>query len=246
MAGHGEFEEHERLDHFSVEMEAFLGDIEQHERSDNHTVCCSLFFEDEAKSDYFGWEFPGRWKGTIMASTTKRGSAKPVEKLESRIPALMADLTSPDAAVRMKARKALIVIGKPIVPSLIQLLSHRKTHFRWEAAKALGEIADPLAAFALVNALEDRDNDVRWLAAEGVAALGQEGLTPLLAALLERSKSCSICEGAHHICVTLAKKRKLGPILRPLVSALQEPEPELAVPSAAYAALSKLRELSGD
>jgi len=34
-------------------------------------------------------------------------------------------------------------------------------------------IADPLAASALVNALDDRDGDVRWLAAEGLAALGE-------------------------------------------------------------------------
>jgi hypothetical protein len=179
-----------------------------------------------------------------MPPITKRGSAKLAEKLDSRIPSLMVDLASPDAAVRMKARKALVVIGKPVVPPLIRLLSHRKPHIRWEAAKALGAIADPLAAFALVNALDDRDSDVRWLAAEGVVALGRDGLQPLLAALLERSKSCCMCEGAHHICHTLVKRKKLGPILRPILAALKEPEPEVAVPSAAYAALSKLRELS--
>ena len=69
-----------------------------------------------------------------------------------------------------------MVLGKPAVPSLIQLLSHRKPHVRWEAAKALGGIADPIAAFALVNAQKDRDGDVRWLAAEGLAALGRDAL----------------------------------------------------------------------
>ena len=73
--------------------------------------------------------------------------------------------------------------GKPAVPSLIQLLSHRKTHVRWEAAKALCGIADPIAATALVNALDDTDDDVRWLAAEGVTALGRDGLQPLLTAM---------------------------------------------------------------
>ena len=41
------------------------------------------------------------------------------------------------------------------MPALIQLLSHRQPHVRWEAAKALGAVADPIAAFALVNALKD-------------------------------------------------------------------------------------------
>jgi hypothetical protein len=60
---------------------------------------------------------------------------------------------------------------------------------RWEAAKALSEIADPLAATALVNALEDDDADIRWVASEGLTALGRDGLEPLLAALLERAGS---------------------------------------------------------
>ena len=130
------------------------------------------------------------------------------------------------------------------MPSLIRLLSHRKPHVRWEAAKALCGIADPIAASALVNALDDRDGDVRWLAAEGVAALGRDGLQPLLAALLQRAKSGWFCEGAHHVCHTLVKRKKLGPILRPVLAALEQSEPEVAVPPAAYTALSRLRELS--
>jgi HEAT repeat protein len=137
-----------------------------------------------------------------------------------------------------------VALGKLGVPSLIQLLSHRKPHVRWEAAKALCGIADPNAALALVNALDDRDGNVRWLAAEGLTALGQDGLQPLLAALLERARSGGFCEGAHHVCHTLVKKKKLGPILRPLLAAMQGSEPEVAVPPASYAALSRLRELS--
>ena len=178
-----------------------------------------------------------------MTPTTKRGTVALTGKREARIPSLVADLASPNPAVRTKARKALVAIGKRSVPSLIPLLSHRKPHVRWEAAKALCGIADPIAASALVNALDDRDGDVRWLAAEGLAALGRDGLQPLLAALLQRAQSCWLCEGAHHVCHTLVKRKKLGPILRPLLAALKESEPEVAVPPAAYAALSRLREL---
>ncbi len=157
---------------------------------------------------------------------------------------LVTDLASPNPVVRTKARRSLVAIGKSAVPSLIRLLSHRKPHVRWEAAKALCGIADPLAASALVNALDDRDGDVRWLAAEGLAVLGRESLQPLLAALIERAQSCWFCEGAHHVCHTLVTRKRLGPILRPLLLALKEAEPEVAVPPAAYAALSRLRELS--
>ena len=137
-----------------------------------------------------------------------------------------------------------MALGKPAVPSLVHLLSHRKPHARWEAAKTLVAIADPLAASALVNALDDRDGDVRWLAAEGLAALGRAGLDPLLAALLQRAESGWFCEGAHHVCHTLVKKRKLAPIVGPVLAALGKSEPGVSAPPAAYAALSRLRALS--
>ncbi len=179
-----------------------------------------------------------------MTPSTKRGRTAIAGEREPRIPSLVSDLASPDPAVRTKAREAPVVIGKLTVPSPIPLLSHRKPHVRWEAAKALCGIADPFTALALVNALDDRDGDVRWLAAEGLAALGEDGLQPLLAALLERAQSGWFCEGAHLVCHTLVKRKKLGPILRPLLAALENSEPEAAVPPAAYAALSSLRELS--
>jgi hypothetical protein len=179
-----------------------------------------------------------------MTPTTKRGAVALADKTEDRIPSLAADLASLSPVARRKARKALVAIGKLAVPSLIRLLLHRKPHVRWEAAKALCGIADPLAASALVNALDDRDGDVRWLAAAGLAALGREGLQPLLAALLQRAESCWFCEGAHHVCHTLVRRKKLGPILRPVLAALKESEPGVAAPPAAYTALSRLRELS--
>ena len=118
------------------------------------------------------------------------------------IPELVSALANSDPAARTKVRKAVVAIGKPTVPSLIQLLSHRKPHVRWEAAKALCGIADPIAAYALVNALDDPDGDVRWLAAEGLAALGRDGLQPLLAALLERARSgCRALVWGHYVFV---------------------------------------------
>ena len=179
-----------------------------------------------------------------MTPTTKCSSVDLADKTVARIPSRVTDLDNTDPMVRTKARKALVTMGKLTVPFLIQLLSHRKPHVRWEAAKALVGIADPIAASALVNALDDRDGDVRWLAAEGLAVLGRDALQPLLAALLQRAQSCWLRESAHHVCHALVKKRKLGPILRPVLAALKQSEPEVAVPPAAYTALSRLRELS--
>ena len=181
-----------------------------------------------------------------MTPASKPGTAAASKKMLTGISELIAALASPSPVVRRKAREALVALGKPAVPSLIQLLSHRKPHVRWEAAKALGGIGDPIAAFALVNALKDRDGDVRWLAAEGLAALGRDALPPLLAALIDPSNADWLCEGAHHVCHVLVRKRGLGPILRPLLAALEQTEPKVASPLAAYTALSRLREMPRD
>lgn len=179
-----------------------------------------------------------------MLPSMKRSKAVVEGKREPRIRSLLDRLASRDPVVREKARESLVVLGKRAVPSLIPLLSHREPHVRWEAAKTLCDIADPIAATALVNALDDSEGDVRWLAAEGLAALGCDGLHPLLAALLERAQSPWLCEGAHHVCHALAKKKRLGTILRPVLAALEQTEPAVGVPPAAYTALSKLRESS--
>jgi HEAT repeat protein len=58
----------------------------------------------------------------------------------------------------MKARKSLVALGKPAVPSLTRHCRIPKLdHVRWEAAKALGAIGDTRAIPRLVNALEDSD-----------------------------------------------------------------------------------------
>jgi hypothetical protein len=177
----------------------------------------------------------------IMVGAVKRSEIIK-DRRDARIPGLVEDLASRNPAVRERARETLARLGKPAVPSLIPLLSHRKPHVRWEAAKTLCGIADPIAATALVNALDDPDEDVRWVAGDGVTALGREGLHPLLAALLERARSHWFCESAHHVCYALARRKGFGPILGPVLIALEEAEPAIGVPLAAYTALSSLRE----
>src|SRR5208283_1637818 len=101
-------------------------------------------------------------------------------KTTKDIEALIPNLQSKDGMQRERARKKLVKIGRPAVPFLIELLSDRKQHLRWEGCKALGEIMDPAAAPALVDALSDESVEVRWLAAEELLALEKKALVPLL------------------------------------------------------------------
>ncbi len=178
-----------------------------------------------------------------MSAMLKSRPREVVERTEARINGLMASLASRSPVARERARAALVGIGKPAVPLLVPLLSDRVAHVRWEAAKALCDIADPTAACALAEALEDREPDVRWVAGAALIALGRHGLETVLATLLRRAKSPTFREGARHVCRALAWRRRLRPILLPVLGALRTSEPELVVPLAAYRALLKLYDL---
>jgi len=157
------------------------------------------------------------------------------------VSALLTDLSSKDGLVRVRARNALVAIGEQAVGPLVKALAHRNQWVRWEAAKTLGQISDPTAAEALVRALEDEMFDVRWLAAEGLITLGRGTLLPLLHALVERSDSEWLREGAHHVFYDLVKGRPdLKDILQPVLVTLENVDPSLEVPFAAETALNTL------
>jgi hypothetical protein len=142
------------------------------------------------------------------------------EKLElsSLLNSLMDVLAGKDGAARMKARKALVALGKPAVASLIRALQNsRSDQLRWEAAKALGTIGDSRAIPALMKALEDRDSDVRWVAAEALKKFRKAAWPPLLRALVKTGADSSLLrQGAHHV---LRKQRdaRLNDLLAVLV-----------------------------
>ncbi|MEN6457914.1 MAG: HEAT repeat domain-containing protein [Thermoguttaceae bacterium] len=154
--------------------------------------------------------------------------------------ALVSALTHKNAVVRRNAREQLVAVGRPIVDAVRQLLHDKRPHVRWEAVKTLASIADPRTAGALVQVLEEEDEfDIRWVAGEGLAAMGREGLRPLLATLAARPGSATLQEGARHVCHHLSHRRAFRLIV-PLLIALRSAEPTLAMPILARRALAEL------
>jgi len=158
---------------------------------------------------------------------------------ESPIEAMIAALSSEDDGKRVKARHSIVAMGKAAVPLLAQALRNGDTLVRWEAAKALGEIGVSEAAPPLVKALEDGEFDVRWLAAIGLIGMNIRGLKPLLHALMEQGDSVFLREGAHHVIHDLAKGG-LRKYLALVLAALENVEPSMGVPQAAFHALEML------
>jgi HEAT repeat protein len=153
---------------------------------------------------------------------------------------LAVDLRSKDPAHRIRARSALVKIGKPAVPLLINLLSDPVDHVRWEACKALGLIPDPSSAPALVNALRDKSVEIQWLAAEALIAIGGRSVVPLLESLEENFESPSLRQGAHHVLHALEREQVLNKDTIAVVDSLRSLEPPIETGVAARNALDKL------
>ena len=128
-----------------------------------------------------------------------------------------------------------------VLPALVEALTNVDDRVRFEAAKALIEIHDPKAVPALIGALEDERSQIRWVAAEGLTRLGSASRGPLLHALIEHSDSVLLREGAHHILRCWARLG-WGDEVGPVLAALEDIEPAVEVPMAAYITLKKLGE----
>src|SRR5512135_1845287 len=122
-----------------------------------------------------------------------------------RVEALVHALDNEHPTERGRARAALIQLGRPAVPRLIEALHARSEHLRWETAKALAAIRDPGAAAALVEALEDEMLEVRWVAEGAIIDLGRDGLTALLHGLILHSGSERFRQAAHRILTAMAR-----------------------------------------
>ena len=161
------------------------------------------------------------------------------QDIDSEIRDLIKSLPSYNDLKRVEARKALVAIGGPAVPSLIEALKDPNKLMRWEAAKALGEIGDPRSAPMLVEALEDEQFEVRWLAANALIEMNVNGLKPLFRALMEHADSVVLREGAHRVLHALAKG-DLGEYVAPVLVDLEDFDSVARIPATASQALEKL------
>jgi HEAT repeat protein len=163
----------------------------------------------------------------------------------TQVESLIINLASHDRRIRRQAREYLVAMGKAVIPVLLTTLIDPSGQVRRQAARVLGEIGDPAAASGLVKALEDEALEVRWRAAEALAMLGRDGLTPLLQALMQHSNSVYLRQGAHHVLRALAITSNLKDLVTPVLAALEDVEPVMAVPIAASAALKALKNSIG-
>jgi len=180
-----------------------------------------------------------------MQNNTPKGNVVSDNKAtKGTIKALIADLASKDGVVRVKARQQLVAYNKRSVAPLVRTLSNENDWVRWEAAKALSQIGNKSAIKALLEALSDEKFEVRWLAAEGLIRIGRRAIVPLLESLVKHSDSYWLREGIHHVLHDM-NTGKISEVLRPVLVALEGPEPSLEVPLAAQTVRGALIKKSG-
>ena len=120
---------------------------------------------------------------------------------------------------KIKARQKLVRMGKTVIPLLNKLLSSDNKVLRKEAAKIVSLIADRRSIPLLIELLNDKEFDIRWIAAEGLIKIGRHSISPLLKSIRDGKSSLMFNERAHHVLVGLLKeneKQRLESLLQSL------------------------------
>jgi hypothetical protein len=159
----------------------------------------------------------------------------------SREAVLIEDLMSPDLDRRLGAQHELITRGGTAVPALLEALQHENPHVRNAAAHVLAVIAEPASAAALAAALDDVEAPVRWVAAEGLVAMGRTGLRAALRALVSADViSPHLVAAVRHILLKLRSEGGLGEIATPVLIAMEKSQLYEGVSNAARGAVTAL------
>jgi len=88
------------------------------------------------------------------------------------IPSLISALGGVDSLMASLAADALIAIGEPAVPALLQVMREGNQGSRLEAARALATIGDERAIPLLLESLEEDSAMMEYWASEGLERMG--------------------------------------------------------------------------
>jgi hypothetical protein len=110
---------------------------------------------------------------------------------------------------------------------------------REQAIHALGKHPTPEVINALIAALEDEADGIRWAASSALIETGEAALKPLLQALLDQHDSVWLRRGAYRVFHD-TKSYKVQQATGEVVKALNGPAAESTTTDAAARALMKL------
>jgi len=163
---------------------------------------------------------------------------------DTDIEKLVKVLTEKDGLKRQGARMSLVKIGRPAIPYLEEILKIEEYRARWEAIKTISSIPHPDTIPALLKCLDDENEDIRWVAAEGMIELENHAVKPLLKSILTNYESVNFCETAHHILKELVVRKSFTDTTNIIPMLLSKDSEDTQIPLSANEKLSELNKES--
>ncbi len=138
------------------------------------------------------------------------------------VPVLLKALRGADEQMSSQIFASLVRLGSLAVPALIQKSKSSSAHIRWNCIRALGEIHDRRALPVLVEALQDNDHSVAWMAAKSLPQFGKASLKPVLELLIRAAMTPWLAETASYVLNSYARRdTEAKPILEPLMQRMR-------------------------
>jgi len=119
---------------------------------------------------------------------------------------------------KLTARSTLVRMGKTIIPQMHKLLESENGLLRMEAAKIVELIADRRSIPLLISLLDDKEFEIRWIAAEGLINIGRRCILPLLKSIRDGKSSLILNKGAHHVLLSLLDTNEKNKLMSLLLS----------------------------
>lgn len=141
-------------------------------------------------------------------------------KVPANIARLINALIDHDNYQKMhNARVSLLKMGKTIIPQLHKLVCSDNSLLRMEVAKLIQLKADKRSIKVLIALLDDREFDIRWVAAEGLIRIGRKSIVPMLKAVRDGRSSLIMNKSVHQVLASLLleeEKMQLMPLMQSL------------------------------
>lgn len=139
------------------------------------------------------------------------------------VPALLGALAGADERLGSQIFMALVNLDYVAIPVLLDFARSKSGWMRWHSIRALGAIRDPRALPLLVNALQDEDHSVAWMAAKSLVPFGRKSIEPVLRMLTTTRMTPWVVETSSYVLHAQCRAHyDLKPYLDPLLQHMHQ------------------------
>ena len=131
--------------------------------------------------------------------TSERKEPEQYRIPEKNFKRFMGSINSRNYRQHFSSKNELIKEGEKILPVIHELAKSDYASIRKKTIKLIRQFASKSSIPVAIALLEDRENDIRRIAAEALIRIGRSSINPLLEALVDNGTSFYLRKGAHHV-----------------------------------------------